>query len=182
MNNDKKMRVSDVEIALLNGLFADNEGLLIAIRNVFFGIASKEEKQFVEDAFSGKKEALKLMRKMFLPEIAPEIPLGQTIDLWRTLDIKDKDDHEFLGQMVATDILIKGIETSLRLLEDSNLDGVDLVINPKKIDKYTKPEIIARNNFVSHIEGVLLQMKILAGMKNETPEQIKERIAKNSTK
>jgi len=182
MKNDRKMRVSDVEIAILNGLFADNEDLLIAIRNVFFDIASEQEKKFVEDAFAGKKEKLALMRKMFLPELAPEIPLGQTIDLWRTLDIKDKDDHEFAGQMFATQILSAGLEQSLKLLEDPNLQPVDLVINPKKLEKYTKPELLARNNFISHIEGVLMQMKVLAGMKNETPEQIKERLAKDSTK
>jgi len=182
MNKEQKMRVSDVEIALLNGLFADNEALLIAIRNLFLGISTDEENKFVEDAFAGKKEALALMRKMFLPELAPEIPIGQTIDLWRTVDIKDKDDHEFLGQMIATNTLIEHLETSLKLLVDTGIKGVDLTINPKKIDKYTKPEILARNNFISHIEGVLMQMKVLAGMKNETPEQIKERIAKNSTK
>lgn len=182
MNKEQKMRVSDVEISILNALFADNEALLIAIRNLFFGIATKEESKFVEDAFTGKKEALTLMRKMFLPELAPEIPIGQTIDLWRTVDIKDKDDHDFLSQMVSTSTLIEYLETSLKLLADPSLDGVELNINAKKIDKYTKPEILARNNFISHVEGVLMQMKILAGMKNETPEQIKERIAKNSTK
>jgi hypothetical protein len=40
----------------------------------------------------------------------------------------------------------------------------------------------ARNTLVAHIEMQLAQLQALAGLKNESVEETKERIAKNSTK
>lgn len=42
--------------------------------------------------------------------------------------------------------------------------------------------IKARNSLIAHIENCLLQIKILAGQKDESVEQTKERIKKNSNK
>ena len=170
MNNEKKMRVLDNELAMLNAVFAENDDLLVAVRNVFFDIANSEDEKFVADAFAGKKELLALMRKMFLPELSREIPLGQTVDLWLTVDVKERDEAETVSQVQSRNALIGFIEKSLKLL-DGATEKVDLSINPKKI---TKSEILARNNFIQHVEAVLLQIRVLAGMKNETAEQVKE--------
>lgn len=178
MQDKKRMRVSDEEITLLNAAFADNEELLIAIRNVFFGIATESEKMYVQSVFDGNESLKKLMHKMFFPTISGEIPIGQTIDLWLTLECKDKTDEEVESQLIARQKLIDHIKKSLALLDDVSGETVNLGVTVK-----TKKEtVLARTHFVQHIEGVLMQIKLLAGQKNETPEEIKAKLAQNSSK
>lgn len=104
------MRITDDELALIKATFANNEPLL------------------------------KLMRKMFLPEIDPAAPIGQIIDLWMTLDTKEQSPED------------------------------------------VKISLLARNQLIQHVEGQLQQLKVLAGSPDETPEETKERLAKNSSK
>src|SRR3990167_7003412 len=89
----QQMRISDVELDLLKGTFADKDEVMKIIRNLFLGLeTSNDEKELVRSLFKG--EALrKMMRKQFLPELQPDIPVGQNIDLWMTIDIKDKDGY-----------------------------------------------------------------------------------------
>ena len=105
-----EMRITDEELSIIKSLFADND------------------------------KALKIMRKIFLPEIMPEAPLGQNIDLWMTVKIEDLTPEQAL-------------------------------INLK-----------ARNTVISHIEAQLMQLRNLAGMKDESVDETKDRLTKNSTK
>lgn len=105
-----EMRITDAELGLLKMTFADNDVLL------------------------------KLMRKIFLPEIDLNAPVGSQVDLWMTIKIEDQTTEE-------------------------------AIINLK-----------ARNQVITHLEMCLNQIKILAGQKDETPEQTKERLAKDSSK
>src|SRR5574343_1682775 len=97
-----EMRISDAELALLKNTFAENDALL------------------------------KVLRKIFFPEVTASAPIGQNMDLWMTLDL-------------------------------NNLSAEDALINIK-----------ARNSLISHVEQCLLQIKILAGLKEETVEATKE--------
>lgn len=105
-----EMRITDAELGLLKMTFADNDVLL------------------------------KLMRKIFLPEIDLNAPIGSQVDLWMTIKIEDQTPEE-------------------------------AIINLK-----------ARNQLITHLEMCLNQMKVLAGKKDETPEQTRERLAKDSSK
>lgn len=105
-----EMRITNDELGLLKNTFAENDVLL------------------------------KLMRKIFLPEIDLNAPIGSQVDLWMTIKIEDQTPDQAL-------------------------------INLK-----------ARNQLITHLEMCLNQIKILAGMKDETPEQTKARLAKDSSK
>lgn len=105
-----EMRISDIELSLLKNTFSENDALL------------------------------KVLRKIFFPEITAEAPIGQNIDLWMSLDINGMSPEEAM-------------------------------INLK-----------ARNSLIGHIENCLLQIKILSGMKDESVEETKDRIKKNSSK
>lgn len=110
MKDGKQMRITDVELSIIKSLFADND------------------------------DALKLMRKIFLPELDPKTPIGQNIDLWMTIKVEDMTPEEAL-------------------------------INIK-----------ARNTLITHIEQQLMQLKVLAGTKEESVEETKERLIKDSAK
>lgn len=105
-----EMRINDSELSMLKNTFAEND------------------------------ELLKLIRKIFLPEIDLDAPIGSQIDLWMTVKVEDLTPEEAL-------------------------------INLK-----------ARNQLISHVELCLNQIKVLAGFKDETPDETKERIAKDSSK
>lgn len=110
MQNGRQMRITDSELELIKATYSNNTDLL------------------------------KILRKVFLPEVTAESPIGQNIDLWLTLDIE-------------------------------NLTPAEIAI-----------KLQARNETIRHIEGCLVQLSLLAGQPNETVEQTKERLAKNSTK
>lgn len=108
--SNQEMRITDGELTVIKNTFADNDALL------------------------------KILRKVFLPEIQGNTPIGQALDLWMTLKVEDLAPEQAL-------------------------------VNIK-----------ARNTVIQHIEMCLSQLKILAGQKEETVEQTKERLKKDSSK
>lgn len=108
--NGQQMRFSDADLSLIKNTFANNE------------------------------ELLKVLRKVFLPELTADAPIGQNIDLWMTLKIEDLEPEQAL-------------------------------INIK-----------ARNTVIQHLEMSLMQLSILAGQKEETVDETKKRLAKDSSK
>ncbi len=98
------------------------------------------EMSILKNTFKGQEELVRLMRKLFLPELEPFTPLGQNIDLWMTVKI----------------------------------DGMPMeeaIINIK-----------ARNSLIQHLDQVLMTIKTLAEQADETPEEAKERMKKDSSK
>jgi len=84
--NRSQMRITDAELSLIKITFADNEVLL------------------------------KLLRKVFLPEISADAPLGQNIDLWMTVKIEDMTPEQALINLKARNTLISHIEMCLQQL------------------------------------------------------------------
>jgi hypothetical protein len=101
---------------------------------------SDSELQLIKNTFAGNDDLLKLLRKIFLPEITAKAPLGQNIDLWMTVAIE-------------------------------NLSPEQALINLK-----------ARNSLIQHVEMQLQMLSILAGQKDESVEQTKARLKKDSSK
>ncbi len=179
----QQMRISDAELEILKSTFADRDELLKTIRNLFFGLEmAVEEKKQIRDTFSGE-QIRTVMRKQFLPEIQRDIPIGQCIDLWMTIDIKNVDEDEKLRIIQARAILIDLIEKALKLLENPDGEVVNLNswMNEPKENWFTS-HFIARNTFTSHIDQQLMVIKTLAGLKTETVEETKSRLMKDSNK
>jgi hypothetical protein len=101
---------------------------------------TEAEISIIKSTFKGNEDLLRLMRKVFLPELDPAAPLGQQIDLWMTVKIDDV------------------------LPEQA-------IINLK-----------ARNQLITHIDQMLLSLKMLAETADETPEEAVTRLKKDSSK
>jgi len=71
------------------------------------------ERAVLANLFKGNDELLRLMRKMFLPEIDPTAPIGQIIDLWMTVDVKDQTPEEALINIKARNQLIAHVDQVL---------------------------------------------------------------------
>ncbi|MFP5260986.1 MAG: hypothetical protein ACLGJB_03670 [Blastocatellia bacterium] len=74
------------------------------------------ELSLIKNTFAGQDELLKLMRKIFLPEIDPTVPLGQNIDLWMTVKVDDLEPEQAIVNLKARNTLITHIEQQLMVL------------------------------------------------------------------
>lgn len=91
-----------------------------------------DELNLIKTTFGGNEALLKLLRKVFLPEITPDAPLGQVIDLWLTVDVSKLSTEDALRNLAARNMLIMHIEQqliqlnslgSLKAVEDSAVAG-----------------------------------------------------------
>lgn len=94
-----------------------------------------EEKATIEQTFGGNTKLLKLMRKIFLPEYDPNAPLGQTIDLWMTINLENLTSQEKEIRIQARNEVILHIENQLIQLKSlsQKLETTEEVI--KRINK-----------------------------------------------
>lgn len=78
---------------------------------------SKEELALIKSTFKGNTDLLKLMRKVFLPELDPTAPLGQIIDLWMTVPVKEMSPEQAQINILARNSLIMHLEGQLIQLQ-----------------------------------------------------------------
>lgn len=169
----QQSRITDEEKQLLKSHFLDNEDLLVALRNLMFGFRL----QALENSLLKQLqvEPIKvLLRKIFLPELGPTIPIGQSVDLWMTvkLDVPERDKTH----IKARQLLIDNLETALATLDTLDNSGVSL-----KVEK-TPEGLMNRNTYISHIEVQLQAIRAMANAKQETEEERIQRLAKDSLK
>ena len=74
---------------------------------------SPEELEMLRGAFKGNDRLLKLLRKVFLPEIDPYAPLGQVVDLWMTIDLRQQTPETAYVNLMARNTLITHVEQQL---------------------------------------------------------------------
>jgi hypothetical protein len=170
----QQMRFSEKEKELLAITFKNREDLLIALRNFFFNLADEGQISLVRSHIK-TTEIKKLMRKVVIPELAPDIPIGQTVDLWMTVNI----DQGWV-YLKARELLIKALNEALELLDDPKAKKVDLNV-PSEMDRTEfEPHLIARNMFITHMEMRMLEIRTLANAVQLSPEELQKRIKQDS--
>jgi len=182
----QKMRYGNNELGLIKNTFGENPALLLVMRKVFF------QAKFTKTDLDTLKpirenDAIKeLIRKTYLPEIELDTPIGQVIDLWLTVDNKDKSPEESTTALKVRARLMELIEAGLKRLESDDTKPTEEIIGFKPDfsldDEKLYVEWTARNGLITHSEFQLSQLVVLAEKKNETPEETKKRLAMNSTK
>ncbi len=75
------------------------------------------ERALISNTFKSQDELLRVMRKIFLPELDPKAPLGQIIDLWMTIKQEGLSPEEKLINIQARNQLIMHIEQCLMQLQ-----------------------------------------------------------------
>ena len=82
-----------------------------------------DEIHLLKSTFKGNDRLLKLLRKVFLPEIDPQAPIGQVIDLWMTVKVDDLTPEQALINIKARNTLISHVDQQLyglKILADSD--------------------------------------------------------------
>ena len=97
---------------------------------------TENELAIIRNTFKGNTDLLLLLRKVFLPELDPKAPLGQMIDLWMSLPVKEMSAQEAQVNILARNSLIMHIEQQLMqlyaLAEQENMTVDELLERNKK--------------------------------------------------
>jgi len=186
-DKNQKMRFSEGELALIKSTFAENEDLLKAIRKSMLQLPMNAvDLALVSNNFRGKGNVMALMRKAFLPQLEGDAPIHQVIDLWMTVKLDGLNHKDAMLILQARRLLLEYIEQQLNWLENGNTKVIikfeDLSDIDGKDSEQIYVEMIARNTMITHTENQLQGLDILSGMKDETVDQMKKRLEKNSTK
>lgn len=178
------MRYSDEELSLLKNTFTNADELLKAIRKVFLQIKRSEAEQQLLANLT--PEAIAVIRKTVLPTIDGDAPINQVIDLWMTLDVKERPITEGLHFILARKKLMDYLDQQLGVLEGNGDTGfisfTELTSLGDKTAEQVFTDILMRNTLIYHIEQQLQQFSILAEQSSENREERRAKIKKDSVK
>lgn len=187
MDKDQKMRYSEAEKAIIKKTFKDQNDLrLYALRNLFWQLElTEEEKQLLDfDA-----EQLKIIKKVMLPDIEKDVPLGQQVDFTNDpllFQINQMNPAIALIMADANDLRIRYLEQQFYKLINWSEDTIILkeLRKPMSIeqDSIRHINLLAYKSIKDYIDGRIYEFKVIANPPEElTPEQRKEKEKKNST-
>lgn len=189
-NTKQQIRFSNEELQLLKNTFAEREELLFTLRKHMLQLPMPEQEEVsLRKAMS--PELAKLLRKLFLPELDGNLPLHQEIDLWLTVKIDDKTPEEAHPHIMARKQLIYYLDQQLSCFAAEAkhygiilnvLSRMDATSDEGKTKEGNYIDLITRNTAITHVEQQLMQIKMLAGQKDETPEETLKRLRQNSNK
>lgn len=74
---------------------------------------TQAELELVKATFKGNEAVLQLLRKIFLPELDPAAPIGQMIDLWMTIDVRQLMPEQAYVRLLARNELISHVDNQL---------------------------------------------------------------------
>jgi hypothetical protein len=190
MANEKKqqtMRFTDRELSIIKNTFAERLDVLKVVRKVMLQLPMTEAEEVLQiQTFKDKPELMLVVRKAFLPELDGDAPINQLVDLWMTLSIADKSPEQSEPYIISRGLLITYIEQQLKVLsKESEVIAIkfdDLLPADIKDQGLTYARLVARNTMIAHTEQQLTQFSMLAGSKDETPEETIKRLMQNSSK
>lgn len=187
-DKNQTLRFNKAELQFLKGLFADREELLYAIRKVFLQLPiSPDEETMIKEL---TPEAHELIKKFFLPDLDGDSPIFQLTDMKLAIgaDIKNLSPDGAWLYIKAKEVEIRYLEQQLGALKDMSLDQKLSLESLSRLD-YDKSDadeafinMTARNYILSFIDSNLNQIKLLAGLPNDSVEDTLKKLARDSSK
>lgn len=174
----QKMRYTPEELGIIKSTFAEDESVLIALRKKMLDFPLSEVEQ---NLVNFNENTQKVINKTFNPQIDPEAPIHQVIDLWMTVDFKEKTPEQARILFKARDLVLKYIQERLDG-KKPKISFKSLSYSDKNDDETNLVKQTARNTILGHVEQQLNQLQFLAGQKDETVEELMERLNKDSAK
>lgn len=178
-----KIIVSEEELVIIRSTFKDNDVLLKAIRALLFGLdPTVEEKKLVRDTFSDKK-LLKVFRNRLYPKLNKDVPIGEVADRLLGMEVSiNAMSKDTIRQVIEYKQQVhKMMDIGLALLENPEGELVNLDYDFDIPDEVGS-RLMARNQYIRHIEGQLSLLQVVANTKKETTQESLTRLKKNSSK
>lgn len=176
-------RISDEDKRLIRTTFKGNDDALKAIRKTFLQMNLTDTDVKLLAPITTSKEMQRILKTFLLPELDGDIALGLNLDLWMTVELKDKSTAEAYLELAGRDKLLDYLNYGFQRLKEPNQQGTGVIerFNPIKVPQGLE-YVIARNTLINHIEQKLIMLKMWAAEKEETEEETKKRLEKDSVK
>jgi hypothetical protein len=181
------MRFTNAELSLMKGIFAGNDELLYAVRKSMLQLELNLGESTVLGGLT--EEAHKLLKKVFLPDLDGDSPLFQMTDMILGLgaDIKSLSPDGAWSFIKAKELEIDYLAQQLEILRGRGESKISLeemgdLSGAKTTRESTYIKLIARNFLLSFIDSNCQQIKVLAGLKEESVEETLKKLAQNSNK
>ena len=188
----QKTRFTNEELQIIKQIFADSEDdkMLKILRKVFFQLPMDAvEMSIVKTTFYKQAGTMAAIRKMFLPDLDGNAPILQCGNAWSFFSprIEDLDLDRAELQIKSRRNVIEYLRQQLDFLEtekDQYIVFTDFINFDKKSDDpdSTYIGLITHNFIINYVEQRLNEIKILAGRKDETPDETIERLQRDSNK
>lgn len=184
---------NDTELGALKTVFADNEELLYAIRNVLLQLPLSEAQAEMLKA-QVSEETYGLVKRRIFPEIEPDAPFFQLADMYQAMtnDLNSKGPEEMEANFEVKIIVVDYLAQQFQALKDFiggvltdsvaqiKLDDLAVLKGKDGLQRYIDTK--ARNYIFSHVDTFLNHIKVLAGLKTETVELTKKKLERDSNK
>lgn len=177
------MPTNEQELALIKRTFKDNDELLQSMRAVMLNLSpSDADKKAITDTFADNSELYTLVYKRFLPTLSKDSPIGQASDVWLGAEqmVFGQSESAIYQAIEYKERSIEMTRKALEALQDSTKIVADVVFSARKyVNDPWGINLLARNQFIRHVESQLLFLKLIAAQ----PEAAKpEAVKKNSSK
>ena len=180
------------ELSLIKNTFAEKEPLLYLIRKVLlqFPLTSSE---VVHLQTAINDDVISVLRKRILPELTPDYPLGQIPSMMTTLtdqlrmkDVNDMD-LQFQAKLIEEQYIKQQFKALEALVAGEKLPKPSIVLADlgKMEDKTAEQNFVDMTAYLfllGYIDPMLIFIRSIAGDKEETVEQQKDRMTRNSSK
>lgn len=180
---------SDGELSLIKNTFADNDEYLFAVRKVLLQFPLSEVERGMVKSFTSSA-VYELIKKRVHPDLDPDAPLFQLADLYQGLtnELLSKGVEEMSPRLDSKQLQIDYLDQQFEVLRDIDnapppviiLDRMKQIKGVEKYDAYVGN--LTRNHTLSWVDSSLNYLKVLAGKKDETPEEQKKRLERDSSK
>lgn len=177
-------RYSKADLEVLKRAFTDNEELLYEVRDILMGF-----KQELSNPLNG--DVITVLKKFFLPEVSPDVPLGRQNDLYVGMDyLKNFPPVSVADHLQARELAIDYLKERFNCLVGcaSKRKVSDFLNRDLGTDERYK-NFLAYKFLVTgtepgerHIESRVYEIEALCMVKEETEEEKKQKQAKNSNK
>lgn len=186
---NQRMRFNHQELSLLKSLFSEDDSLLYSIRKVMLQFPLTDAEQASLKS-SMTDTVYILMARFFNPWLESDSPIHQMTSLLFNLgaDIKGLSHEGAYPMIKAKEMELKYLDQQLAELKGKSNKPTVILKNLEDLkgDESESQRLyintLVWNFLVSYIDSVCYQMKLLAGMKDESVEETQARLAKNSTK
>lgn len=187
MSTEKKLvsNTTAEENKYIKNIYKNNEHLLKITRAGMLGLDLEEsEKELLRSTYSDKN-LVRIITKRFVPTVDKNAPIGQIADVWLGIE------QQVFGQPESTieqavqykDLAIKMSLQSIDFLQNPDGEQVSIDYDPNKnLNDPLRINLLARNQYLRHVEQQLLFLKTIAEQADENEEEKRIRELKDSSK
>jgi len=187
-DKDQYFIFSVAELSLIKNTFAENDELLHAVRNVLLQFPlSDGQKALLSVGVT--PAVIDVLKKRIMPDLAPTFPIGQLPSILTTLteNLKVLSPREMAPHFEAKQLEIAYLKQQFAVLETKDFSNqtiklADLAVLENKTPDQQYVEMHAYLFLLGYIDPMLAMIRNLAGTKEETPDQQKKRLTRNSNK